>query len=129
MQSNNPFKVHNIEHLSPSKINLWVSDPALFVGTYLCGMKSSFGVGAFRGTAVEYALSKRITFSELSDTEVKEMLYAKYQTECLEHNVDLEDPKTIKEGDTLESYYNTAFNKYESFGVPTYYQHKIYYLI
>ena len=117
MQSNNPFKVHNIEHLSPSKINLWVSDPALFVGTYLCGMKGSLGVGAFRGTAVEYALSKRITSSELSDTEVKEMLYAKYQTECLEHNVDLEDPKTIKEGDTLESYYNTAFNKLNFFTI------------
>ena len=51
MKSNNPFKTHGIEHLSPSKINLWVADPALFIGTYLCGMKGSFGVGAFRGTA------------------------------------------------------------------------------
>jgi len=129
MQSNNPFKVHNIEHLSPSKINLWVSDPALFVGTYLCDMKGSFGVGAFRGTAVEYALSKRITFSELSDYEVNEMLYAKYQSECMEHNVDLEDPKTIKERETLESYYDSAFDMYRDFGVPTHYQHKIYYSI
>ena len=28
MKSNNPFKTHGIEHLSPSKINLWVADPA-----------------------------------------------------------------------------------------------------
>ena len=28
MKSNNPFKTHGIEHLSPSKINLWITDPA-----------------------------------------------------------------------------------------------------
>ena len=67
MLSNNPFKVHNIEHLSPSKVNLWVTDPALFVGTYLCDMKGSFGVGAFRGTAVEYALEKKTTIPKLSN--------------------------------------------------------------
>jgi hypothetical protein len=61
MKSNNPFKVHGIEHLSPSKINLWVNDPALFIGTYLCGMKGSYGVGAFRGTAVEHALEKKLS--------------------------------------------------------------------
>ena len=65
MKSNNPFQTHGIEHLSPSKINLWVADPALFVGTYLCDMKGSFGVGAFRGTAVEHALQKKITNKEL----------------------------------------------------------------
>ena len=43
MKSNNPFKVHGIEHLSQSKINLWINDPALFIGTYLCGMKGSYG--------------------------------------------------------------------------------------
>ena len=129
MKSNNPFQTHGIEHLSPSKINLWVADPALFVGTYLCDMKGSFGVGAFRGTAVEYALSKRISYSELSDYEVNEMLNAKYQSECIEHNVDLDDPKTIKEKDGLDSYYDSAFDMYRDFGVPTHYQHKIYYSI
>ena len=57
------------------------------------------------------------------------MLYAKYQSECMEHNVDLEDPKTIKERETLESYYDSAFDMYRDFGVPTHYQHKIYYSI
>ena len=129
MLSNNPFEVHNIEHLSPSKINLWVSDPALFVGTYLCDMKGSFGVGAFRGTAVEYALEKKLQNPSYPKKTVDEFLYGKFESECLEHGVSLEDEKTQKERGTLDSYLNTAFSKYESLGKPTHYQHKIYYSI
>ena len=71
MKSNNPFTRHGIEHLSPSKINLWITDPALFIGTYLCGMKGSYGVGAFRGSAVEHALEKKLSNKDLTFQEVK----------------------------------------------------------
>ena len=80
MLSNNPFEVHGIEHLSISKLNLWVNDPAKFIATYLCDMKSTVGVGAFRGTSVEYAinekLKERIDIQKENTEEIK-----KQQTE------------------------------------------------
>jgi hypothetical protein len=127
MKSNNPFKVHGIEHLSPSKINLWVNDPALFIGTYLCGMKGSYGVGAFRGTAVEHALEKKLSNKDFPQKAIDEFLYGSFDKECVEHNISENDDKLIKERKTLESYYNVALETYANFGQPELYQHKIYY--
>jgi hypothetical protein len=83
MKSNNPFTRHGIEHLSPSKINLWITDPALFIGTYLCGMKGSFGVGAFRGNAVESALSKKVNDNSLSKEAIDQFLYSSFNEQCI----------------------------------------------
>lgn len=127
MKSNNPFEAHGIDHLSPSKINLWVADPALFVGTYLCGMKGSFGVGAFRGTAVEYALEKKLNNNKYPPKAMDEFLYGKFDEECMEHNVSIDDERTQKERSALELYYNVASEAYEDFGTPTHYQQKIYF--
>ena len=90
MKSNNPFTRHGIEHLSPSKINLWVTDPALFIGTYLCGMKGSYGVGAFRGTAVEFALNKKIVDTDLSKEATNEFLYGSFNEQCIEKGLSTE---------------------------------------
>ena len=84
MKSNNPFKTHGIEHLSPSKINLWITDPALFIGTYLCGMKGSYGVGAFRGTAVEHALEKKLSNKDFPQKAIDEFLYGSFDKECVD---------------------------------------------
>jgi hypothetical protein len=129
MKSNNPFTRHGIEHLSPSKINLWITDPALFIGTYLCGMKGSFGVGAFRGNAVELALSKKVCNNSLSKEAVDEFLYGSFNEQCIENNISMEDIKAQKERGLLSRYYDQAIDTYKSFGEPEHYQHKIYYNI
>jgi hypothetical protein len=129
LKSNNPFTRHGIEHLSPSKINLWISDPALFIGTYLCGMKGSYGVGAFRGNAVEFALSKKITTKDLSQEAADEFLYSNFNEQCIENNISMEDIKAQKERSSLGSYYQQALNVYDRFGQPEHYQHKVYYSI
>ena len=129
MKSNNPFTRHGIEHLSPSKINLWITDPALFIGTYLCGMKGSFGVGAFRGNAVELALSKKVSNNSLSKEAVDEFLYGSFNEQCIENNISMEDIKAQKERGLLSRYYDQAIDTYKSFGEPEHYQHKIYYNI
>jgi hypothetical protein len=129
MKSNNPFTRHGIEHLSPSKINLWITDPALFIGTYLCGMKGSFGVGAFRGNAVESALSKKVNDNSLSKEAIDQFLYSSFNEQCIEHNISMEDIKAQKERDSLSAYYEQALNVYHRFGKPEHYQHKIYYSI
>ena len=129
MKSNNPFKTHGIEHLSPSKINLWVSDPALFIATYLCGMKGSYGVGAFRGSAVEHALEKKLSNKDFPQKAIDEFLYGSFDKECVEHNISEDNEKLIKERTALELYYNSALDIYSEFGTPTHYQHKVYYSI
>jgi len=129
MKSNNPFKTHGIEHLSPSKINLWVSDPALFIATYLCGMKGSYGVGAFRGTAVEFALEKKINNQDLPPIIINDLLYGKFDKECLEHNISENNEKLIKERSALELYLNSALDVYNELGIPSHYQQKVYYSI
>lgn len=128
MKSNNPFKTHNIEHLSASKINLWVSDPAKFIATYLCGMKSSVGVGAFRGTATEYALNQKLEHN-WGEEKIHEYLYGTFEKECIENNIDItKDIKAQSEQKALTSYYNNAVELYKG-KTPELYQHKIYYTL
>ena len=125
MKSNNPFANHNIEHLSISKINLWVNDPAKFIATYLCKMPSSVGVGAFRGTSVEFALSKYLEDITLSDTVVDEYLFSTFDKECIENNINAESDTAYKEKKALNNYFNQAKELYIDHGPPEFYQHKV----
>lgn len=50
------FARHGIKHLSASSLNLFASEPALWVGKYLLGWKDEFGAAANRGNAVEAGL-------------------------------------------------------------------------
>ncbi len=54
----NPFEKHNITHLSPSSLNNYAANPALWVGKYLLGWKDTMGPAASRGTAVEAGLDR-----------------------------------------------------------------------
>ena len=127
MLSNNPFKAHGIEHLSPSKINLWVNNPSMFIATYLCGCKSKMGASAFRGTATEIAVSKKLSDNSFSQNAINEFLYGSFDTECIENNIDINEDKAQKERKLLADYYNQAIHLYKPFGKPEHYQYKIYY--
>ncbi len=49
----NPFERHKIKHLSPSSLNLFANEPALWVVQYLLGRRFGVGCAAHRGTASE----------------------------------------------------------------------------
>lgn len=49
----NAFERHGITHLSPSTINLFAAEPALFVMEKLLKRRGSVGAAAHRGTAAE----------------------------------------------------------------------------
>ena len=57
MLSNNAFKAHGINYLSPSSINTYISDPPMWVARYLFKVKSSSGAGAVRGIVSEFVLA------------------------------------------------------------------------
>ena len=53
----NAFETHNIGHLSPSSINLWLNAPSLWVLEKLLGHRGGVGAAAHRGTATEAGVS------------------------------------------------------------------------
>lgn len=54
----NPFERHGITHLSPSSLNLYATNPRLWVGRYLQKWEDEAGPAAFRGSSVEAGLDK-----------------------------------------------------------------------
>ena len=93
MLSNNAFKAHGINYLSPSSINTYISDPPMWVARYLFKVKSSSGAGAVRGIASEYVLANKYKEGKFDYN----MLDMKFMTLCTESMIDLGDKKTDKE--------------------------------
>ena len=100
MRSNNPFAVHGINYLSPSSINTYINDNALWVARYLFGVKSSSGASAVRGIATEAALADKYE-KKTFDFNYLDM---HFMSLCAESGVDLGDIKTAKEKKLLEGF-------------------------
>ena len=102
MKSNNPFKVHNINYLSPSSINTYINDMSLWVARYLFGIKSSSGASAVRGIATEFVLADKYEkgFFDFN------LLDVKFMSLCADSLIDLGDIKTAKEKKLLNDFGN-----------------------
>ena len=100
MRSNNPFAVHGINYLSPSSINTYINDNALWVARYLFGVKSSSGASAVRGIATEAALADKYE-KKTFDFKYLDM---HFMSLCAESGIDLGDVKTAKEKKLLEGF-------------------------
>ena len=100
MLSNNPFAVHGINYLSPSSINTYINDNALWVARYLFGVKSSSGASAVRGIATEAALADKYE-KKTFDFNYLDM---HFMSLCAESGIDLGDTKTSKEKKLLEGF-------------------------
>ena len=100
MLSNNPFAVHGINYLSPSSINTYINDNALWVARYLFGVKSSSGASAVRGIATEAALADKYE-KKTFDFNYLDM---HFMSLCAESGIDLGDTKTAKEKKLLEGF-------------------------
>lgn len=53
----NAFEKHGVYHLSPSRINKWIEQPALCL-VEIAGVRDSAGPAAWRGTATDKAVTK-----------------------------------------------------------------------
>ena len=73
----NPFEAYQIEHLSPSSCNLFVSSPAMFVLQKCIKVRTSVGPAAHRGTAVESGIVAGL-LDGLSQTECIEVAKAEF---------------------------------------------------
>ena len=100
MKNNNPFEVHNINYLSPSNMNTYISDMPMWVARYLFGVKSGSGAGAVRGIVQEAVLADKYDTGKFNYN----LLEVKYMTMCTEFKLDLEDVKVKKEKSLLNNF-------------------------
>jgi len=108
MLSNNPFKVHGINYLSPSSINTYISDPSMWVARYLFKVKSPSGAGAVRGIASEFVLANKYKEGKFD----YDLLNMKFMTLCTESMIDLGDSKTEKERGSLKRFGEVIDNNF-----------------
>ena len=102
MRSNNPFKAHGINYLSPSSINTYINDTSLWVARYLFGVKSPSGPSAVRGIAQEFVLANKYEKGVFDFN----LLDVKFMSLCTESGIDLGDIKTAKEKKLLKDFGN-----------------------
>lgn len=119
-RSNNPFKAHNINYLSPSSINTYINDTPMWIARYLFGARSSSGPGAIRGIAEEFVLANKYEKGSFDF----ELLNFKFMSLCAESNIDIGDVKTIKEQKVLKDYGN-IIDKHFSYKDLEDYQEKV----
>lgn len=100
MKSNDPFKAHGINYLSPSSINTYINDTSLWVARYLFKMKSSSGASAVRGIATEFVLADKYEKGVFDYN----LLDVKFMSLCAESGIDLGDIKTAKEKKLLKDF-------------------------
>ena len=107
MKTNNPFLLHNIDHLSASSINLWVSDPCRWCLKYLIKIDGDFGASAQRGNIIEWALERLLSKGDYVTVDELQNMFTKTLND---KNIDTEDKKSVEELKNLEDYYQMTVN-------------------
>ena len=100
MQSNNPIEVHNINYLSPSSMNTYISDMPMWVARYLFGIKSGSGAGAVRGIIQEAALAEKYKTGKFDFST----LQMNFMNMCVDFKLDLGYIKVEKERNLLRNF-------------------------
>ena len=117
----NPFTLFNIDHLSASSLNMWISAPDAWVAKYLLGARFPFGAAAERGKAVESAVAAILSGSgEDEAIAAAESVFDRW--------IPLPDEKASRERDLIAPMVRVAVNELRAFGKPDFPedgQHKI----
>ncbi len=117
----NPFETHKIKHLSPSSINLFANEPALWVVQYLYGRKFGVSCAAHRGTAAEAGVEAGLIDHARPIDECQQIALLKYDTLTAFSS----DPKRAKEREGIPGMVAGAVKELRQYGRLTGYQEKI----
>jgi hypothetical protein len=118
----NPFEAYEIEHLSPSSCNLFVSSPAMFVLQKCMKVRTQVGAAAHRGTAVESGVVAGI-LDGLSDDECVRLAQEEFKTLTALSG----DSRREKEEGAIKDMVLTGLKELRPYGKPTSTQGKIEY--
>lgn len=107
----NGFEKHNIDHLSPSSLNLWANAPDVWVMQYLHGLRTPMGAAAWRGICVEDAVVA--TLQGGSEQGAIKAALEKFDKRFL-----IGDEKTTRERDLIQPMVQLAVEELVEFGRP-----------
>lgn len=115
------FARHSIGRLSPSSLNLWASEPALWVMERLLGHRSPPGVFAARGKAVEHGVHMGLMNPDQPVAECVSAAMGEFDREMALVN----DDRRESERPNISGYVANALTELRQYGIPTAYQHRV----
>lgn len=111
----NPFERHGIDHLSPSSLNLWAAEPALWVMERLLGRRSPISATAARGRAAEHGIHVGLI---KPNAELAECI-AEAERAFDRDMALVPDPRREAERKKLAGYVEHGLGELRQYGVPT----------
>lgn len=113
MSNQSGFEKHNIDHSSPSSINMWSNAPCAWAAKYLYGRKFKFGLAPKAGILVEDAVVKVLT-GVLSEQDAIDQACGEYNKSAAigASNAD------IKRGEAIAGMIQSAVEELKQYGEP-----------
>lgn len=125
---NNPFAVHKVNHLSPSSINQFISNPTHWL-LKVSGYTENLGIPAFwRGTAVDNAIEKSLFDLRVSDRSMIDFalnVFDQYEYDAMEGGLLYNKDKAKAERSLVIDYVKIAIPFFRQLGKPIKSQGKI----
>ncbi len=99
-----PFKKHDVQRLSPSTINLWISQPALCL-LKIAGLNDQeAGPAAWRGTAADRAITDAAFDPSINDTALIQKATDVFNESVKKTTNIIDETKIEKERKAIQSY-------------------------
>jgi hypothetical protein len=121
----NAFEQHNIDHLSPTSLNAWAMQPALWVMERLLGIKAPVSCAAHRGTAVEHGVTLGLLNSDVPVAECQQEAVLRYDELAAFSG----DSRRQKHREEVPEMALNALLELRQYGVPDRVQEKVSHLL
>jgi hypothetical protein len=115
------FARHGIGRLSPSSLNLWASEPAMWAMERLLGYQSQPGAFAARGKAVELGVHLGLVNADKPVADCVTAALGEFDREM----AFVKDDRRESERANIAGYVANALTELRRYGVPTAYQHRV----
>jgi len=115
------FARHGIDHLSPSSLNMWAAEPALWLLERRLGHRSAASPIMVRGRAVEHGVHVGLTKPSAEIAECQAAALTEFDREMALDP----DPRREHERSQLPGYVAGAIAELRQYGVPTGYQTRV----
>ena len=117
----NAFERHGIDHLSPSSLNLWTAEPALWVMERLLGRRSPISATAARGRAAEQGIHEGLVRPDRDLAACVETAERAFDRDM----VLVGDERREAERRNLAGYVEHGLAELRQYGVPTAAQERV----
>ncbi len=110
---NNAFLRHGIDHLSPSSLNTWANEPALWTLERLLKKAAPKSAAVHRGTAIEAGVTVGLLYPDKPVPECQQIALQQYDS-----LVAPDDPNREREREAVAPTVVTALAELRAYGVP-----------